>query len=228
MSKRKKYSAGLKQALISEYQAGGCSLYELAKKYGAEYTCARRWWSNYKFLGENTIKKSHANPCYSAELKKQIVAEFLQGSITKKDLAIKYGILAPSTIGTWIKQYNNHEELTRSRPEGVVNMVKGNKTRNTTLKERVEIVSFCLQNDSNYALTAQRYEVTYGQVYQWVNKYRQKGTEGLQDRRGKRKSIEQLTKEEQLEIENHLLKEEIKKKQMELDLLKKVRDIERM
>jgi transposase-like protein len=107
-------------------------------------------------------------------------------------------------------------------------MVKGNKTRNTTLKERVEIVSFCLQNDSNYALTAQRYEVTYGQVYQWVNKYRQKGTEGLQDRRGKRKSIEQLTKEEQLEIENHLLKEEIKKKQMELDLLKKVRDIERM
>ena len=76
--------------------------------------------------------------------------------MTIKKLAVKHGIFAPSTLGKWIKQYNNHEELTDSRPKGSIDMVKENKARKTTLKERIEIVSYCIQNDKDYALAAKR------------------------------------------------------------------------
>ena len=41
-------------------------------------------------------------------------------------------------------QYNNHEELTDSREKGMFNMVTGNG-RNTTYKERIEIVQYCIE-----------------------------------------------------------------------------------
>ena len=37
---------------------------------------------------------------------------------------------------TWIKQYNNHEDLTDSRKEGVYLMAKNGARKNTTLEER--------------------------------------------------------------------------------------------
>jgi len=226
MSKKKKYSKELKMKLIREYEESDVSMYKLAQKYDVEYSCARKWYYNYSTMGEEAITGNNANRSYSAAQKKSIVEEYLQSKSTLKTFSIKHGILAPSTLAAWIKQYNNHEELTDSRPKGRIAMVKKNSPRKTTLKERIEIVLFCIQNDNNYALTAQDYNVTYSQVYNWVKKYLQYGEDGLQDRRGKKKPEEQMTDSERLQMENRLLKEQVKKKQMEIDLLKKVREIE--
>lgn len=224
--KNKQYSPELKKKLLDEYQTGRESLYKLAQKYSVEYSCARRWWSNYKLHGDDAIAGRHNNVCFSAETKRKAVEEYLQGGTTIKAVAEKYGILAPSSLGKWIRQYNNHEELSRSRPEGLVDMVKKNQARKTTLQERIEIARYCISNDKNYAQTALKYNVTYQQVYNWVKKYLAAGEDGLKDRRGKNKPEEELSDMERLQMENRLLKEEIKKKQMELDLIKKVREIE--
>ena len=100
------------------------------------------------------------------------------------------------------------------------------KTRKTTYEERLEIVQDCLANDKNYGATAKKYECSYQQVRNWVKRYENMGSAGLEDRRGKRAgSLPSRTKEEmrdriaELECKNRYL-------QMENDLLKKVRELE--
>ena len=57
----------------------------------------------------------------------------------------------------------------------------------------------------NYSSTANKYGCSYGQVYAWVRKYKDKGIEGLYDRRGKNKAISQLSDIEKLKAENRLV-----------------------
>ena len=71
------------------------------------------------------------------------------------------------------------------------------------------------------------YGCSYGQVYAWVRKYKDKGIEGLYDRRGKNKAISQLSDIEKLKAENRLLKAQTQQQQMEIDFLKKLDEIER-
>lgn len=96
--------------------------------------------------------------------------------------------------------YNNHEQLTDSRPKGWMNMVK-DTTPKTTLEERIKIVEHCTKNNNNYALTAKEFQVSYGQIYSWVHKYKALGADGLLDRRRKRKSEDCLSENERLQIE---------------------------
>ncbi|MFL0198220.1 transposase [Clostridium sp. WILCCON 0269] len=113
-----------------------------------------------------------------------------------------------------------------SRPEELSDMVKNN-TRSTTLEERIQIIEYCIKNDKNYALTAKEFNVSYGQVYNWVRKYNANRPESLLDHRGKCKDKETMTGLELLQIENRMLKAETKKQQMEIDFLKKLEEIER-
>ena len=86
----------------------GISYWKLGKEYGIEASIIRRWGHKYETFGEDGLEKQNADLCnYSAEFKKKIVLEYLGGDITSQDLAAKYKIHAPSTVRTWIKQYNN-------------------------------------------------------------------------------------------------------------------------
>ncbi|MBU3098986.1 MULTISPECIES: helix-turn-helix domain-containing protein [Clostridium] len=42
--------------------------------------------------------------------------------------------------------------------------------RGTSLKERIEIVYYCIAQNNDYKQTADVYNVSYEQVYQWVKK----------------------------------------------------------
>lgn len=84
-----------------------------------------------------------------------------------------------------------------------------------------------LNTGCNYSSTANKYGCSYGQVYAWVRKYKDKGIEGLYDRRGKNKAISQLSDIEKLKAENRLLKAQTQHQQMEIDFLKKLDEIER-
>lgn len=225
---RKKYSKEFKLQLINEHNENDISYWKLGKDYGIEASIIRRWGYVYDTFGEKGLEKHNSDLCnYSAEFKKMIVAEYLKGDISIQDLTYKYKIHAPSTVRSWIKQYNNHEELTDSRKEGVYHMVKNNARKNTTLEERIKIVEECINYGNDYASIAQKYECSYGQVYSWVKKYQDKGVEGLYDRRGKNKPIDELSEIEKLKIENRMLKAQSKQQQMEIDFLKKLDEIER-
>ena len=101
------------------------------------------------------------------------------------------------------------------------------RSRKTTYEERIEIVNYCLEHGKNYKDAAELFNVSYTQVYQWVNKYKEDGKEGLKDKRGKRKKEEQLSEIEQLQRKVKILERQIKEKEMENEVLKKVQEIER-
>ena len=65
------------------------------------------------------------------------------------------------------------------------------------------------------------------QVYSWVRKYDRQGTDGLNDNRGHRKAEEDLTDMERLERENKRLKEELRRKEIEVIFLKKLSELGR-
>ena len=162
---RKQYSKELKLELVKKHLEDGISYWKLGKEYGIEASIIRRWGHKYETFGEDGLEKQNADLCnYSAEFKKKIVLEYLGGNITSQDLAAKYKIHAPSTVRTWIKQYNNHEDLTNSRKEGVYLMAKNGARKNTTLEERINIVEECINTGCNYASTANKYGCSYGQV----------------------------------------------------------------
>lgn len=76
-----------------------------------------------------------------------------------------------------------------------------------------------MEHDKNYKETAELFDVSYTQVYQWVKKYQGSGEEGLVDRRGQHKREEQLSKTEALQRKVKLLERQLKEKEMENELL---------
>ena len=96
-------------------------------------------------------------------------------------------------------------------------MIKGRKT---TLEERIAIVENHIKNGSTYDETAQKYNISYQQIYQWYHKYMDKGVDGLKDGRGRTR-----TEEEMSELEK--LKAELENRKLENLFLKKVKEIER-
>ena len=99
------------------------------------------------------------------------------------------------------------------------------KSRRTTLEERIAIAEACLESGKDYGAIAQKYNVSYQQVY---TKYEELGSVGLEDRRGKRtKDQEPRTELEELKIELAKVKHQLYLAEMERDLLKKLEEIER-
>ncbi|AJE12591.1 helix-turn-helix domain-containing protein [Clostridium botulinum] len=94
------------------------------------------------------------------------------------------------------------------------------KRRKTTYIERVEIVKYCIEHENNYTETAIKYKVSYQQVYTWLKKYESKGIEGLIDKRGCKKSENEMSEIERLRVENKLLKAEKRRVELENILLK--------
>ena len=101
-------------------------------------------------------------------------------------------------------------------------------SRPTTKEERIKIVMECIAHGYNYGEIAIKYNVSYQQVYGWVQRFKELGEAGLEDRRGQktaaqepRTELEELKiKMAQLEHENYMLR-------MERDLLKKLDELER-
>lgn len=101
------------------------------------------------------------------------------------------------------------------------------KGRNTTYEERVEIVSYCIEQGNDYAAAIEKYGISYQQIYSWVRKYNEKGAEGLVDKRGKRKPGFEMTEPEKVRAENRMLEARNKRLETENAVLKKLEEIER-
>ncbi|WP_232035790.1 helix-turn-helix domain-containing protein [Methylomusa anaerophila] len=151
------------------------------------------------------------------------VANFIE-SRNRPPTLTKYAIKSICQLQNWISKYNGHEKLKSSGTGGATIMIKGRKT---SYEERVEIVKYCIEQQNNYAETAQKYQVSYQQVYSWTTKYETDGVEALQDKRGKRKTLDAMSEIEKLRAENKLLEAKNKRQQMEIEFLKKLEEIER-
>ena len=160
---------------------------------------------------------------YSPELKQQAVQDYLTGKGSLRQLCRQYEIKDKRQLRNWISCYNGHKDFKApSCARGEIYMTKGRKT---TQEERSQIVAFCIEHGKDYALTVETYQVSYQQIYSWVRKYEARGVDGLVDRRGKAKSEAELTEAERLRQENRMLQAKLKDKEMEIALLKKLREL---
>ena len=116
--------------------------------------------------------------------------------------------------------YNSHDKETGGRAI----MTKGRKT---TFEERVEIVQYCIKHSHNYSETAKKFHISYQQARSYTIRYEENGVDGLQDKRGKRKSPEEMTEVEKLRAEVRLLRAEKRRAEIEISFLKKLEEIER-
>lgn len=223
MAKRKhepEWYAAIAEAYLSEKE----SSVQLAKKHGTDKDTVRRWSRLYQEKGIEAFQNRTGNKRYSGDFKKECVEAYLRGEGSIEDLVLRYGISNRSVLTSWIKKYNANMELGDYDPKREVYMAAAR--RKTTIEERKEIVAYCLEHDKDYKNTASLFDVSYSQVYDWVRKYLESGEEGLQDRRGQRKTDEEVDELERLRRENIRLKRQLQEKDMLVELLKKVKEFE--
>jgi transposase-like protein len=222
---RKGISYIKKMEAVEKYQRGEGSLNSIAREYGIQSESLRQWIANYEAMGSSGLAAGHTNSKYSKELKTAAVEAYLRGEGSQMEICKRYSIRSRTQLRNWITVYNGHKELraTGSQGRGIY-MTKG---RSTTLDERIEIVSYCIAKGKNYGAAIEKYGVSYQQIYSWVRKYEEKGVDVLIDKRGKRKPLDEMTEVERLRAENKMLKAENKHKEMEIAVLKKLREIER-
>ena len=82
-------------------------------------------------------------------------------------------------------------------------MAKGIKK---SKEERIEIVEYCINIGRNYKEAAEKYKVSYNQVYKWVKKYDSNGDAGLIDKRGHHKKDDEVDELKKLHRDNNRLK----------------------
>lgn len=210
---------------VEKYMRGEGSNNSIAHEYGVDESSFRQWKANYEAMGPSGLATVHTNNKYSVELKTAAVEAYLRGEGSQVDICKRYNIRSKKQLQDWITLYNGHKELraTGGRGRGIY-MTKG---RLTTLDERIEIVSYCIAKGKDYGAAIEKYGVSYQQIFSWVRKYEAKGVDGLIDKRGKHKSLEEMTEIERLRAENKMLRAENKQKEMEIAVLKKVQEIER-
>lgn len=174
-------------------------------------------------MGEDAFIRS-SNRHYTLEEKNEAVRFYLEGKGSLSATCKKFKIPSAGTLRRWIKVYNDCE--LKASPAGGKKtvMIKGRKT---TLEERIAIVENHIKSGSTYDETAQKYNVSYQQIYQWHHKYMDKGVDGLKDGRGRTRTEEEMSELEKLKAENRLLKAELENRKLENLFLKKVKEIER-
>ncbi len=223
MPTKRKMNPEEKIKFVEQYLDETISQHEISRITGVAISSIQKWICKYKAEGSNAFFPRNKQRKYSPELKEKVVKEYLSGNASLLTLSEKYKIRSTTQIQRWIKRYNRHEDF--KRRGGHRNMTK---IRKSTQEERVKIAEECLAADRNYGEIADKYQVSYQQVYTWTKKFTELGVAGLQDRRGQRTNKQEPRTEEeklkvkiaQLEHENYMLK-------MERDFLKKLDALER-
>ena len=223
MGRKIKHSKEFKLKIVKRYLKGESAV-SLIKEYGLSARMddkVRKWARKYEIYGDMAFDVSSTNKSYSKELKERIINEYNNGNGSAEYLANIYDISTPEIVMKWVKKYNEGIEIKDYDPKGDVYTMK---SRKTTIEERLEIVNYVLSNDNDYKGAADKYTVPYASVYNWVKKYNEYGQDGLKDSRGRPSSNDpkkELTLEEKQAIEIEKLKNELKRKDMVIEVLKK-------
>lgn len=224
MGRKGKVPIEEKLKAIEDYLSGQRRTSQICIELQIHKRTLHDWLRKYHMEGMQGLQPSGGNKCYPETIKQRAVSDYKNGIGSLDQICSNYNISAHGVLQNWIKKYNGHETFKSQYAQGDRCMTKG---RNTTYEERTEIVAFCVANSDNYQLASEQFQVSYQQVYAWVKKYRDQGYEALIDRRGKRKSSEELSEAEKSAAQVKLLEAENKRLKMENDFLKKLSEVER-
>ena len=224
MRKRKKYSLEEKTAWVRRIVSNEISMGHASKVSGIHKSVLQAWKRLYETEGVKGLIRQSQNQNYPTLLKRTAVEDYLAGNVSLPELCKKYKIRSHAQLLIWIKRYNSGKDFGRKMSGGS----RMKKTRKTSQEERIQIVKACMERGFDYGATALEYKVSYHQVYTCVQKYKELGEAGLEDRRGIRTASQTpRTEVEELRIKIAQLEHEKYMLQMERDVLKKLDEIER-
>ena len=229
MSRYLKYTIEQKIRACEDYLSGALSVSEICVRLGMSPKNGMtiyKWLDKYKIWGADAFIPSSKNKSYTREFKLRAVEEYISGQASVREIVTKYNISSMSMLERWISLYNANRELKDYDPKREVYMAEAR--RKTTVEERKEIVEYCINHERNFKDTASLYDVSYSQVYSWVKKYVANGNNALIDKRGRHKTDDEVDELERLRRENLRLKRQLEEKGMLTELLKKVKEFERM
>jgi transposase-like protein len=219
------FTAEQKIKACEDYVNGYRSVAEIAEDLSVSKSTVKKWNCFYRQQGPEAFLVTKGNKKYTKDFKEMVVQEYLDGYGSTNELAAKHKIPSHDTIRRWTLMYNSDMGLKDYDPKREVYMAKAR--RKTTIEERKEIIEYCINNNLDYKNTAEKYDVSYGQVYSWVRKYDASGEAGLADKRGRHKKDEEVDELEKLRRENKRLKRQLEEKDMTVELLKKAKEFER-
>lgn len=227
MSRKSRYSIEQRVQACEDYRNGTHSLEEICTALGTtRKKTIIEWSKKYDKYGILAFQEKLNNKSYTKDFKLQVVEAYITEQSSLEELIIKYDISSTTQLRNWILMYNANRELKDYNPKREVYMAEAR--RKTTIEERKRIVEYCIDHERNYKDTASLYNVSYSQVYSWVKKYEANGNDALTDKRGHRKTDDEVDELERLRRENLRLKRQLEEKDMLTELLKKVREFERM
>ena len=204
MSRKERFTPQEKEQACIDYIEGNRSRSEICSELHISTRTIQDWAAIYKKYGVAGFAKKTKNRSYSKQFKIEIIEKYIRGEASSIELGNQYDI-SSSLLRRWIQMYNANIELKDYYPK-----------------------QYCLNNNRDYKDTAAKFDVSYSQVYNWVRKYDTCGLEGLTDKRGHHKSDNEVDELERLRRENLRLKRQLEEKDMVVELLKKVKEFERM
>lgn len=224
MSVEEKIPCEVKLNAVLSFLNGNEPQSAVARKFGTNRDTLRDWILQYNANGEAGLKQCASIKKWDEAVKISAVKDYLNGEGSLRKICAKYKISSKTILKDWLKMYNGCEFQNNTKNRGRTSVIK---SRKTDFDERVEAVQFCVKNNMNYALTIEKYNISYGQIYSWIKKYKEKGIEGLVDNRGKAKPESELTTEDKLKAQNKILEANNKRLEMEIHILKKLTEVER-
>ncbi|NLP44190.1 MAG: transposase [Peptococcaceae bacterium] len=228
MGRKTKFSKEVKIKACRDYEKGKFSFNDISKEIGISKEAVRRWYLLYKEHGPSAFETSNRNRSYSQKFKLSVIEEYTSGKYSLADLAARYNIAA-GVICTWVNNWYNGIEIKDYTPKGDVYTMG---SRKTTFEERLEIVKWVIDNNMSYKDAADKYGITYALVYRWTRAYIKKGSEALEyKKRGPKPKSEidesKLTEVEKLKLELEREKALRKRREFELEVLKKKEEFEK-
>lgn len=228
MGRKPKYSVREKIKACEDYEKGYGSFDSIAKNMGTVNSVVRGWYYRYKEHGPSVFEASNRNQSYSKEFKLSVIESYTTGKYSLPNLSAKHNI-ALGVISNWVNKWYNGIEIKDYDPKGDVYTMK---SRNTTFEERLEIVKWVIENNMSYKDAADKYSITYALVYKWTKAYIDKGPKALEyKKRGPKSKLEidenKLTEVEMLKLELEKEKALRKRREFELEVLKKKEELEK-
>ena len=146
---------------------------------------------------------------YSEEFKLQVVNEYLNGHLGYTLLAKKYKPLNRAQIQRWVRAYQAF---------GMEGLMKKKKKQFYPVQFKLDVLNFMKQTGASYQDTAIQFNMNHPSlIATWNSKFLKEGVEGLKHVKGrptmskkpKAKTEKIMSREEQLERENELLRLEV-------------------
>ncbi|WP_404458823.1 helix-turn-helix domain-containing protein [Oceanobacillus kapialis] len=147
---------------------------------------------------------------YSEEFKIKLVTEYLYGNLGYRSLAKKYNMASETSIIEWVKVYKS---------QGMDGLKRRQTKEMYPVQFKLDTVQFVLETGASFLETAVQFNLNNPSlIRRWMKDFKKQGIEGLEPKpkgrpsmskkpnKSKKKVEANLTREEELERENELLK----------------------